>query len=181
MTVKYFYNIDLLPSTGAWVSWSGRSRGTACTCDATPRCPAAEFKAEAVVTPTGDIPSATRTVYNRHGLRLLVTQSGRIGAFSFQASAAAAAPAAATAAAAPARRSLTVPSAQTLLINLSVSLGLMSVAVLVSPLPCARMGCVAPRWHGWRAGDGLCHDGLLPAALHLQAVQGACALAVWCV
>lgn len=47
---------------------------------------AAEYKAESVVTPTGAIPFPTRTVYNRHGVRILVAQSGRIGRFSFQVS-----------------------------------------------------------------------------------------------
>jgi len=51
---------------------------------AVPRPPPPEYKAESVVTPTGAVPFPTRTVYNRHGVRVVVTQTGRIGRFNFQ-------------------------------------------------------------------------------------------------
>lgn len=55
------------------------------------------FKAETVVTPNNAFPSNLRTVYNRHGVRVLIIQSGTVGAFNFQ----------------------------TLLVNLTVALGLL--------------------------------------------------------
>jgi hypothetical protein len=66
--------------------------------------PEQEYKAESVYTPDNSFPNSVRQTYNRHGVRIVVVQSGRIGRFSFQ----------------------------DLLINLTVSLGLMSVAILIT-------------------------------------------------
>lgn len=56
------------------------------------------FKAETVVTPNNRFPADLRTVYNMHGVRIVVVQSGTVGAFNFQ----------------------------TMLVNLTVALGLLS-------------------------------------------------------
>jgi hypothetical protein len=66
--------------------------------------PETEFKEEAVFMPGSAFPSLTRTTYNRHGIRIVVRVTARIGSFSLQA----------------------------LLINLMVSLGLLSLAALVT-------------------------------------------------
>jgi hypothetical protein len=76
--VQYTYDVDTVPNT--------------------------EYKSIQTVTFNNTIPYAIRRQYNRHGIRIIITQSGRVGAFDFQ----------------------------TLLINLTVSLGLLSVAVLVT-------------------------------------------------
>jgi len=54
-------------------------------------------------TPDGSIPALTRTVVDRHGVRIIISQTGAIGTFDFQ----------------------------TLLVNLTVALGLLSVAALL--------------------------------------------------
>jgi hypothetical protein len=66
--------------------------------------PETEFKEEAVFTPGSAFPSPTRTTYNRHGVRIIVVMSGRLGVFSLQ----------------------------SLLINLTVSLGLLSLATVIT-------------------------------------------------
>jgi len=66
--------------------------------------PETEFKEEAVFTPGSTFPSLTRTTYNRHGVRIIVVMSGRLGVFSLQ----------------------------SLLINLTVSLGLLSLATVIT-------------------------------------------------
>ena len=63
-----------------------------------------DFKTEQVMTPSIDRYDSSRNNYNQHGIRILVTQSGRVGVFNFQA----------------------------LLINLTVSLGLLSVALVIT-------------------------------------------------
>jgi hypothetical protein len=66
--------------------------------------PETEFKEEAVFTPGSAFPSLTRSTYNRHGIRIIVVMSGRLGVFSLQ----------------------------SLLINLTVSLGLLSLATVIT-------------------------------------------------
>lgn len=62
--------------------------------------PNSEFKVEYSATNATELPGAYRTIYNRHGVRLVVTQTGRIGVFDIQ----------------------------TMLINLVVGFGLLAVA-----------------------------------------------------
>jgi hypothetical protein len=66
--------------------------------------PEQDYKSELVITADENKYAPTRTTYNQHGMRIIVTQSGRIGLFNFQA----------------------------LLINLTVSLGLLSVAMIIT-------------------------------------------------
>jgi len=62
-----------------------------------------EFKVQGAVTVNNDIPSATREIFDRHGIRIIVSFTATVGDFDVQ----------------------------TLLINLTVSLGLLSLAILV--------------------------------------------------
>jgi hypothetical protein len=62
-----------------------------------------EFKAQGAVTANNDVPSPTREIYDRHGIRIVVSFTAAVGAFDLQ----------------------------TLLVNLTVSLGLLSVAILL--------------------------------------------------
>lgn len=65
--------------------------------------PSAEYKAETAFTQDGTVMASQRIDLNRHGVRIVISFSGNVGWFD----------------------------AQTLLINLTVSLGLLSVAVIV--------------------------------------------------
>ncbi|RYG51582.1 hypothetical protein EON66_10600, partial [archaeon] len=66
--------------------------------------PEQDYKSLRVITPSSEAFDSTRNVYNQHGVRIILTQNGRIGTFDFQA----------------------------LLINLMVSLGLLSVAIIIT-------------------------------------------------
>ena len=62
-----------------------------------------EFKVQGAVTANNDVPSAERQIYDRHGVRIVVSFTAAVGGFDLQ----------------------------TLLVNLTVSLGLLSVVILV--------------------------------------------------
>lgn len=80
----------------------------------------AEYKAEGAVLPTGfGVTAPSRTVINHHGVRVVISFSGNVG----------------------------WPDAQTTLINLTVSLSLLSVAVII--LDTVALGC-CPLRHVYR-------------------------------
>jgi len=66
--------------------------------------PDQSFKAVTTTTPDGVVPATVRTTYDSHGVRIVVIQQGSIGVYAFQ----------------------------TLLVNMTAALGLLSVAVMIT-------------------------------------------------
>jgi hypothetical protein len=78
--VKYFYSVSIIPDQ--------------------------QFKAVYAERAASQVPSTTRTVYDKHGIRVVVVQQGNVGSFDFQ----------------------------VMIVNLTAALGLLSVAALLTDI-----------------------------------------------